>query len=557
MSPAQVVLPVSAQTQNTAASEEANRRSAGYHPSFWGEFFLTHSSEYEKSDATVQRKHEELQQQVRRMVMDPAADTSKKLELIDATLRLGVGYRFEGEIESELEKIHSQGTPDCDLYTACIWFRVLRGQGFTVSADVFTKLKNKDGGFDAKDAQTLLCLYETTHLRIQGEQVLEEALDFSTKQLEALLPELSSPLAEYVKNSLELPYHKGMQRLEARQYIPIYEAYSTKNDALLHFAKLDFNLLQALHQSEIREITRWWKDLDFKTRLSYARDRLVECYFWILGVQYEPQYSMSRIFLTKVISLASVFDDTYDIYGTFDELKLLTAAVDRWEPEATDSLPGYMQILYGALSEVFEEYKDMLINAEGRDYCLYYGKEAMKGLVRSYHTEAVSFHTGHVQNFEEYLDNSAVSSGYPMLTVEALIGMGAPYATKEALDWALKVPRIIKASSDICRLVDDLRTYKVEEERGDAPSGVHCYMKDYNVSEEEACERIKEMIDLAWKAINEEIQKPNHLPLPVLLPALNFARMMEVLYQNIDGYTNSGGRTKERITSLLVHPVTI
>nr|WBO38690.1 terpene synthase 19 [Aquilaria agallochum] len=555
MSPAQAPQ-VSASTQK-AADEEANRRSAGYHPSFWGEFFLTHSSGYTKSDTKIQQKHEELKQQVRGMILDAAADTSEKLELIDAALRLGVGYHFEAEIQSQLQKIHGQGSFHSDLYTACIWFRVLRGQGFTVSADVFNIMKNKDGGFEARDARTLLCLYETTHLRIQGEQVLEEALEFSRKQLGDLLAELSSPLAEYVNNSLELPYHKGMQRLEARQYIPIYESYVNKNDTLLQFAKLDFNLLQALHQSEIREITRWWKDLDFKARLPYARDRLVECYFWILGVQYEPQYSISRVFLSKVISLASVFDDTYDIYGTFDELKLLTDAVERWEPEATDSLPGYMQILYGALLKVFEEYKDELINAGGRDYCLYYAKEAMKGLVRSYHTEAVSFHTGYVQNFEEYLDNSAVSSGYPMLTVEALIGMGAPYATRESLDWALKVPKIIKASSDICRLVDDLRTYKVEEERGDAPSGVHCYMRDYNVSEEEACTKIEEMIDLAWKAINEEIQKPNHLPLPILLPALNFARMMEVLYQNIDGYTNSGGRTKERISSLLVHPFTI
>nr|WBO38687.1 terpene synthase 16 [Aquilaria agallochum] len=556
MSAAQVS-PAPVPAHNAAASKEEVRRSAGYHPSFWGEFFLTHTSEYAKKDDKIQKQHEELKQEVKGMLVDATTEPTKKLEMIDAILRLGVGYHFEDEIQAELERIHRLGDLDCDLYNTCIWFRVLRGQGFTVSAEAFEKIKSRDGGFKAKDAKTLLCLYETTQLRIQGEEVLEEALEFSSKQLEALVPELSAPLGDYVKNSLELPYHKGMQRLEARQYIPIYEADMTKNISLLHFAKLDFNLLQALHQSEIREITRWWKDLDFKTRLPYARDRLVECYFWILGVQYEPQYSMSRLFLTKVISLASVFDDTYDIYGTFEELKLLTDAIERWEIEATDSLPSYMQILYRALLDVFDEYKDKLINAQGKDYCLYYGKEAMKGLIRSYHTEAVSFHTGYVQNFEEYLDNSAVSSGYPMLTVEALIGMGHPYATKEALDWALKVPRVIKASSDICRLVDDLRTYKVEEERGDAPSGVHCYMRDYNVSEEEACSKIEEMIDLAWKAINEEMQKPGHLQLPILLPALNFTRMMEVLYQNIDGYTNSGGRTKDRITSLLVHPITI
>lgn len=82
-------------------------------------------------------------------------------------------------------------------------------------------------------------------------------------------------------------------------------------------------------------------------------------------------------------------------------------------------------------------------------------------------------------------------------------------------------------------------------------------MKDYDVSEEEACNKIKEMVDIAWKNINEEIQKPNHPPLPLLLPPLNLARMMEVLYEKGDCYTNSSGKTKKRIASVLVDHIPI
>ena len=39
---------------------------------------------------------------------------------------------------------------------------------------------------------------------------------------------------------------------------------------------------------------RWWKDLDFATKLPFARDRIVECYFWIVSVYFEPQYSLAR-----------------------------------------------------------------------------------------------------------------------------------------------------------------------------------------------------------------------------------------------------------------------
>lgn len=75
---------------------------------------------------------------------------------------------------------------------------------------------------------------------------------------------------------------------------------------------------------------RWWKDLDVETKLPFVRDRIVECYFWILGVYFEPRYSLARRILTKVIAMASIVDDTYDAYGTFEELQLFTDAVDRF-----------------------------------------------------------------------------------------------------------------------------------------------------------------------------------------------------------------------------------
>lgn len=74
---------------------------------------------------------------------------------------------------------------------------------------------------------------------------------------------------------------------------------------------------------------RWWKELDFARKLSFARDRMVELYFWIVGVYFEPHYSAARKNLTKVIALVSVMDDIYDAFATFEELEIFTAAMER------------------------------------------------------------------------------------------------------------------------------------------------------------------------------------------------------------------------------------
>lgn len=107
------------------------------------------------------------------------------------------------------------------------------------------------------DARGLLFLYEASYLRVQGENILEEACEFSRKHLKSLLPHISTSLANQVEHSLEITLHRGMPRLEARQYISIYEAdNSTRNELILELAKLDFNILQELHRRELSEISR-------------------------------------------------------------------------------------------------------------------------------------------------------------------------------------------------------------------------------------------------------------------------------------------------------------
>jgi len=75
---------------------------------------------------------------------------------------------------------------------------------------------------------------------------------------------------------------------------------------------------------------RWWKELDVPNKLPFARDRIAESCFWALGIYFGSQYSTARKIMTKLIVILTIIDDTYDAYGTIDELELFTKAIERF-----------------------------------------------------------------------------------------------------------------------------------------------------------------------------------------------------------------------------------
>nr|UZT70947.1 terpene synthase 2 [Paeonia delavayi] len=543
--------------QKAAAPDNA-RRCANYHPSIWGDHFLSYASHHNLSvDVGVEKQIEQLKAQVRRKFVG-ANTTSLKLVLIDSIQRLGLAYHFENQIEQALEHIY--GTPleedEGDLYHVALRFRLLRQQGYNVSCDMFNKFRDDQNKFKenlTSNVQGLLSLYEATHIRVDGEDILDEALPFTITHLESI--KLNSPLATQVSNALNQPIHMGIPRLEARKYITVYQQQMSCDQTLLTLAKLDFNQLQKIHQNELCEISRWWKDLDFATKLPFARDRVVECYFWILGVYFEPQYYLARRILTKVIAMTSIFDDIYDVYGTIDELQLFTKAVNGWDISNIGQLPEYMQICYQALLDVYNEIEESM-NEQGRSYRLYYAKEAMKNQVNAYFMEAKWCSKEYVPTMEEYMQVALITSGYTMLATTSFVGMG-DIVTKETFEWISNEPKIAKASAIICRLMDDMVSHKFEQERGHVASGIECYMKQHGVSEEEVRTEFRKQVTIAWKVINQECFQSTVISNAVLIRILNLARVIDVVYKDDDGYTNAGITLKSYVSSLLIDHIAI
>ncbi|XP_056167647.1 (-)-germacrene D synthase-like [Syzygium oleosum] len=373
-------LQISAIPSSPAAQETSHvveRRSANFHPSIWGDYFLKYASrsysmEY-GHDQQAEQEIQKLKGEVKRMLHVDADKQSLKLDMIDQIQRLGIAYHFASEIDHVLKRLNetcflrNDGDQDIDdLFTAALLFRLLRQQGYQISVNIFNKFKDTSGEFSEKhasDVRGLLSLYEASHLSVHGEDVLDQALSFSLTHLESIKEQLSPPLATQVHHALEQTIRRGVPRLEARRYISMYEAEPSHNEVLLSLAKLDFNHLQRQHQKELVDLARWWMGLDFKRKLPFARDRLVEGYFWILGVHFEPELVLVRRMMTKMIAVTSVPDDIYDIYGTYEELELFTQAIQRWDIDCINELPEYMQVFYKALIDIYVEIRGVKMGA--------------------------------------------------------------------------------------------------------------------------------------------------------------------------------------------------
>jgi len=99
-----------------------------------------------------------------------------------------------------------------------------------------------------------LSLYNAAYLRTHGEKVLDEAIIFTRHQLEAVLDSLESTLADEVSLTLQTPLFRRVRILETRNYIPIYEKGAARNEVILEFAKLNFNLLQLIYCEELKKV---------------------------------------------------------------------------------------------------------------------------------------------------------------------------------------------------------------------------------------------------------------------------------------------------------------
>ncbi|KAG0454501.1 hypothetical protein HPP92_023518 [Vanilla planifolia] len=537
-------------------SSECGYHWQGFQQSVWGDYFIKYSSMSSSDLELIVLRIRELKYVLSQALRD-TTDILRSLELIDNIQHLGVAYHFQIEINEALTTIHDVGIEHTnDLHTIALGFRLLREQRLPISADVFNSFLDKEGEFKASliaNVKALLSLYEAACLGTPNEEILEKAIDFTRRHLSLMCSHLEPNMGTMVARALRTPRFRRMERLEAREFISLYEKQENRREDLLQFAKLDFQWVQSIHLEELRSISIWYKNISLAKHLPFARDRLVELYFWIVGVCFKPCFSYARIWTTKLSVLVSMMDDIYDQYGTLEELQLFTDIIKRWEfKEGFEKLSIYLQKYILVLYRTFKELENEL-ELKKNTYRIQYLKEEVKKLSQAYLEEKQWGIQGYVPNVNDHLKVSLISCAYPLLVFCFYVGMEETIP-EEIFHWVASFPKIVRAMCIICRIMNDNTSDEHEQKENHVATTMHSYMKEHKCTKEEASQKLMEMVENAWKTLNQEFLLLTDIPVSLLRPIINLSCMVELIYKDKDSYTNPHDTMTDNIKLVMLEP---
>lgn len=126
---------------------------------------------------------------------------------------------------------------------------------------MFNSFKDKEGRFKLQlttDIKGLMSLYESSKLSTEGEDILDEVNDFASKNLIASMEFIEQDLEREVRHVLEHPFHMSLPGFNIKKHLKDLQGKDGKTDApIQELAILDFNILQSMHQSELKEVTKY------------------------------------------------------------------------------------------------------------------------------------------------------------------------------------------------------------------------------------------------------------------------------------------------------------
>nr|QIB02636.1 terpene synthase [Taiwania cryptomerioides] len=577
------------------------RRIGNYHPNVWEDDFLQSlSSPY--GAPSYRERVGSLIEQIKDEAFHPLLgdgeicpsspyDLLERFSIVDALQRLGIHRYFEKEIKAVLDYTYkywnengiSRGGENfiADLNTTALGFRILRLNGYYVSQEVFKNFKDENEQFifapptEGGDNQlrSMLNLYQATEISFPGETIMKEAKSFASRYLQQTLAESQNSkdknqLLREVEYFMKYSWRSRSPRWEAWNSIQIFRqdidswmsmegVYKMSNEIcqnLLEAAILDFNILQAQHQIELKIVSKWWNETSVK-QLNFFRHRHVEYYFAYACGLYEHEFSLTRVGYAKLGVMITVIDDIFDTYGTIDELIHFKIALINWDMSIVDRLPQYMQV---SLQFSHKTYMELVDEAEK-----IHGPRARKwmqdywtSLILAEWQDAEWIAKDYHPTLDEYLKNAISSSTIPVVTLFPMV----------LIDTLLPddiLERVSRFEYDVvmgCRLIDDCKDFQEQQDHGENASWLDCYMRDSpGTTMEQALEHASILIESHMEQLSKDFLFYGK-DIPKCCKRVYFDcmyRWVAFLWREIDGFSNSSNGTKDDIRKILMNPITL
>ncbi|KAF5943684.1 hypothetical protein HYC85_017761 [Camellia sinensis] len=262
------------------------RRSANYKPNIW-KYDLLQSLTIQYNEEECKRQVEKLKEDVMCMFIE-AVDLVAKLEFIDSIEKLGLANLFEVEIKEALDTIvafkNNHPITEEGIYANALFFRILRQHGFNVSQGFTSKMGTFMKSTNSDDTKAMLELLEASHLALEGENILIEAKEFSAGILKNIInSNVEDKVAKQLAQALELPLQWRAQWYDVKRHIHELENKDNTNSVLLKLAKLNFNMVQATHQNDLKEISRVRRRREKIIKNTPDKDVNDDDFLWVFG----------------------------------------------------------------------------------------------------------------------------------------------------------------------------------------------------------------------------------------------------------------------------------
>ncbi|KAF2320390.1 hypothetical protein GH714_027368 [Hevea brasiliensis] len=500
-------------------------------------------------------------------------DLYARLSVVDNLQKLGIDRYFREEIEVVLSEVYRKwmlGSEEIILDARCcaMAFRLLRMNGYEISADGLSNVEEQEKLLYAKDTKSILELFKASQVTIfADEPVLDRIYAWTSTCLNDML--VNGAISE--KNlQIEVDYalkhpHACLERIESRMWI---ENYNADNLSLLKtsyrfcnvdykdlwkFSIQDFNVCQAIHREELEHLEGWIKKYGINN-LKYTRPTIRYAFFAIASTFFQPNFSNTRMSWAKNSVLATAVDDFFDFAGSMEELLNLIDLIERWDQHSTiDYKSKEVEILFGAIYGTTNELAAKASIQQGRcikrqliDIWINFLKANLK--------EAEWARNKTIPTINEYLSNGYISFGLGPII---LISLYFLEPLSEEVVTSEEYKNLFMHTSLIARLINDRVTVEREGAQGKLNSvSLQVVLSGGAVTKEDAQEEVKRLIESHRRELLRMVLQTEESTVPKVCKDL-FWRMNKVLhlfYMSGDGFS-SPSKMVNAVNAIINEPI--